>query len=132
MRKLMTTTAALTTLSLAAISGAAEAKVPCPNGRIALDRVDPASGNQFIFTSNPDGSVVRQLVLVPGSGPSWSHDGRKLAFTALAPDGRITTATADADGSDYTLLPIDDPTLNGRLLRRRMVPERRPTCVREL
>jgi Tol biopolymer transport system component len=112
MRKLVIVTAALTTLSLAAISGAAQAKVPGPNGRIAFDRVDPASGNQFIFTANPDGSVVGQLVLVPGSGPSWSHDGRKLAFTALAPDGRITTATADADGSDYTVLPIDDPTLN--------------------
>jgi Tol biopolymer transport system component len=87
------------------------------NGQIAFDRFDPASGNQFIFTANPDGSFARQLVPAPGSFPGWSHDGRKLAFPAQAPDGRLTTATANADGSDYTVLPIDDPTLNAPCAR---------------
>lgn len=95
-----------------ALAAPAAARPPGVNGQVAFDRFDPASGNQFIFTANPDGSFAQQLVPLPGSGPSWSPDGRKLAFPVLAPDGRITTATVNADGSDYTVLPIDDPTLN--------------------
>lgn len=110
--RILITAAAAVATAIALPVSPAGAMTQAVNGQVAFDRFDPASGNQFIFTANPDGSFARQLVAVPGSGPSWSHDGRKLAFPALAPDGRITTATVNADGSDYTVLPIDDPTLN--------------------
>jgi Tol biopolymer transport system component len=83
------------------------------NGQVAYDRADPTSpGDTFVYTANPDGSQAHQLVPVHAAGPSWSHDGSKLAVTVLTEDGRIGTATVNADGSGYTLLPIDDPTLN--------------------
>jgi Tol biopolymer transport system component len=82
------------------------------NGQIAFDRFDPF-GNQFSFTANPDGGFALPIPNVPpSSGPSWSHDGQKLAFTVLTADGRITTATSNPDGTDYNALPIDDPSLN--------------------
>ncbi len=95
--------------SLTAIpAGASPAGV---NGKIAYDRTDPATGDTFVYTANPDGSHVQQLVPFTCC-PSWSHDGSKLAIPALTEDGRIATATVNADGSGYTPLPINDPTLN--------------------
>ena len=111
-KRILITVAVAVATSIAFPVTSAGARPRSVNGQVAFDRFDPASGNQFIFTANPDGSFARRLVPFPGSGPSWSHDGRKLAFPVLAPDGRITTATVNADGSDYTVLPIDDPTLN--------------------
>jgi Tol biopolymer transport system component len=81
------------------------------NGQIAYDRTDPTTGDGAVYTANPDGSREQQLV--PFSCcPSWSHDGNKLAMPYLTDDGRIGTATVNADGSGYTPLPINDPTLN--------------------
>jgi hypothetical protein len=100
--------AALTTLSLAAVSGSAQAKVPGPNGQIAFDRVDPASGIQSAFIANPDGSSA--TLLVPNtSGPDFSPSGSKLAIPYTLNDGRIGCATVNADGTGYTPFPINDP-----------------------
>jgi hypothetical protein len=75
------------------------------NGQIAYDT------DSGVATANPDGSGAR--LLVPNSCcPGWSHDGSKLAAAYLTDDGRIGTATINANGSAYTQLPIDDPTLN--------------------
>jgi WD40 repeat protein len=64
-----------------------------------------------VFTANPDGNGAQ--LLVPNSCcAGWSHDGNKLAMGYQTNDGRIGTATINADGSGYTQLPIDDPTLN--------------------
>jgi len=75
------------------------------NGQIAY-------WNNFgAFTANPDGGQAQELV--PDTCcPSWSHDGTKLAVPYQTDDGRIGTATVNADGSDYTPLPINHPTLN--------------------
>ena len=40
-----------------------------------------------------------------------SPDGNRFLSAWPIPDGRIGPATFDVDGSDYSLLPIDDPTL---------------------
>lgn len=81
------------------------------NGRIAYDRTSFATGDQSVYTANPDGSHEQQLVPFTCC-PSWSHDGSKLAVPDLTNDGRIGTATVNADGSGYAQLPLNDPTLN--------------------
>src|SRR5262249_35792730 len=84
---------------------------PGANGQIAYDKPDPASsGDTFVFTANQDGHHEQQIA--PGCCPSWSPDGSQLAISASTPDGRITSAIVNADGSGYRVLPIDDPTLN--------------------
>ncbi len=42
----------------------------------------------------------------------FSRDGRRLMVIADAPDGRIATATLDADGSNYEVLPLPNGNLN--------------------
>ncbi len=113
MRRLIifVTSVGMALLGLTAVAGAAQAKVPGLNGQIAYDRTDPVTGDQAVYTANPDGSQVQQLVPLHCC-PSWSHDGSKLAGPYLTDDGRIGTATVNADGSGYTPLPINDPTLN--------------------
>jgi Tol biopolymer transport system component len=75
------------------------------NGQIAYDNPTGVS------TANPDGSSARLLVPNSCCG-DWSPDGSKLAVPYLTNDGRIGTATVNADGTGYTPFPIDDPTLN--------------------
>jgi WD40-like Beta Propeller Repeat len=108
--------AALATLLLAGIVATlpARAKAPGSNGRIAFTEFDPASqsGDTFVFTANPDGSNRKQLLQTYTCCPAWSPDGSKLAIGAAAPDGRVTTATVNADGSGYRVMTPPDPTLN--------------------
>jgi Tol biopolymer transport system component len=86
------------------------ASPPGTNGRVAYDSFDQF-GNQNVLTANPNGSQTQTLV--PNSCcPGWSHDGTKLTVPYMLDDGRIGTATINADGSGYNQLPIDDPTLN--------------------
>jgi Tol biopolymer transport system component len=106
-------TAAALVGSLLVPAAQASASPPGRNGQIAYDRGDPSSpGDTFVFTVNPDGSHASQLVPSHSCCPGWSPDGSKLAIPRLTDDGRVGTATVNADGSDYTPLPINDPTLN--------------------
>ncbi|HEY8113086.1 MAG TPA: hypothetical protein VII16_09495, partial [Actinomycetes bacterium] len=58
----------------------AGAKVAGTNGRIAFTRFDPASGDGFTYTMNPDGSNVQPLLPGFTSGlPRWSPDGSEVA-----------------------------------------------------
>lgn len=84
-----------------------------PNGQIVFDRVN--SDGESIITSNPDGSGEHTLS-VGGCCGEWSPDGRRLTMAGAAgwpaPDGRVGTAIAKPDGSDYHVLPIPVAGLN--------------------
>jgi Tol biopolymer transport system component len=62
-----------------------------------LYRLDPGSTDEQRIRS------INEWTLSP--------DGSTFMEVVLAPDGRLTTATFNADGSDYHVLPIPDPTL---------------------
>jgi hypothetical protein len=98
-------------LGVAALAAPAGASPRGTNGQIAYDRTDPATGDQAVFTANPDGSSERLIVPASCCG-DFSPDGSKLAVPYLTDDGRVGTATINADGTGYTPFPISDPTLN--------------------
>jgi len=83
----------------------AGASPPGVSGQIAYDN------DTGVFTVNPDGGSARLLVPYTCCG-DWSPDGTKLVVPSGLPDGRIGTATVNADGTGYTQFPISDPTLN--------------------
>src|SRR5512144_546214 len=96
-------------LAIATATGSAAGKVPAANGMIAFDRNE----GEAIFTVSPDGSGERQVLPWSTCCPRWSPDGRKLSIPRLSDDGRILGAIVNADGTGYTPIPQDDPTLNG-------------------
>ena len=98
--------AALALSGMVLLASPGGASPPGTNGRVAYDRT-----NLGVLTANPDGSQERTLV-VNSCCPGWSHGGRKLTVPYQLDDGRIGTATVNADGSGYEQLPINDPTLN--------------------
>ena len=51
---------------------------------------EPASGAEHIYLARADGSVVVRLI--PGSGPAWSPDGRRIAFHR---NGEVHVVNAD-------------------------------------
>jgi Tol biopolymer transport system component len=75
-----------------------------PDGkRIAL--INDLDSPRAVHTMNADGSDLRQLthVTVPESWPSWSLDGRRLAFGR---NGQVFTMNADGTGvRQLTRLP---------------------------
>jgi Tol biopolymer transport system component len=99
-------------LDLVAVMAPSQAKVPGPNGQIVFGRFDPAIGDDDIYVTNPDGTHNRLVIPGPHERPVWSPDGKRIAVTAQAPDGRATTAIVNADGSGYVLEPLPDSTLN--------------------
>jgi Tol biopolymer transport system component len=98
-----------------ALAAPAAASPRGTNGQIVYDRTtDPTTGSKEVLTANPDGSSER--LVVPANPVSccgdFSPDGSKLVVPYPTDDGRIGTATLNADGTGYTPFPIDDPTLN--------------------
>jgi len=112
MRKLIVLTALTGVAAFAAVTALPAGASPRGlNGQIAYDRTNFATGDQAVYTANPDGTHEQELV-ANTSGPGWSHDGSKLTVPYFTDDGRIGTATVNANGSGYTPLPLTDPTLN--------------------
>ena len=99
-------------LGVAALAAPAGASPRGTNGQITYDRTtDPTTGYQVVLTANPDGSSAR--VVVQGTCcADFSPDGSKLVVPYQTADGRIETATSNADGTGYTPFPVTDPTLN--------------------
>ena len=64
----------------------------------AVYRLDLGTGDELQIRENEDGVIL-------------SPDGSRFLGAWPIPDGRIGPATFDVDGSGYSLLPIDDPTL---------------------
>jgi hypothetical protein len=92
----------------------AAAKQPGVNGPIVFAKFLPgrSSGDTPLFTVNSDGSGQRRLVAASSCCAAWSPDGGKIAVSSLSPDGRVTTALVNADGSNLDVKTIPDPSLN--------------------
>jgi Tol biopolymer transport system component len=103
MRRSLTLLAALAALALPAGSAAAHGHA---DGRIVFDNDDGP-----IYTIDPDGAD-RVQIADHGDIATWAHDGRRIALADNAPDGRVTTALVNGDGSGYTSQVIPDPTLS--------------------
>ena len=70
------------------------------------------SGSQQLYVMNSDGSNERRISFGPGgyATPEWSPDGKRIAFTRRAADGR-RIGVIDADGTNEALLttgPADE------------------------
>jgi TolB protein len=96
----------------AGIVGVAGAEVPGPNGRIAYVTDSRGCDDCHIFSVLPDGTAKVRLTDLGVGGPSWSPDGTRLSVPTFADDGRVTTATMNADGTGFTVFDIPHPTLN--------------------
>jgi Tol biopolymer transport system component len=99
-------------IAQAGIVGTARAEVPGPNGRIAFVTDSRGCDDCHVFSVTPDGTGKVRLTDLGVGGSEWSPDGSKLLVPTLADDGRVTTATMNADGSDFTVFEIPHPTVN--------------------
>ena len=88
------------------------APIAVANGRIAYVTDSRRCDDCHVFTIEPDGSGRVRLTDLAIGGPEWSPDGTRLIFPAIAEDGRVTTATIEADGTGFAVFEIPDPTLN--------------------
>ena len=93
---------------VASTVGSVSATLPGPNGRITFMRSD-ADGQFQVWVANPDMSHRVQLTAGPGDAwfPSWSPNGRRIAFASHRTDPDPTddveimdVFTMRADGSD--------------------------------
>lgn len=103
---LATALAGVSALVFTCPAPAAASDRTAPNGRIVFDHDDGP-----IYTVDPDGTDLVQ-VADHGDLAAWSSDSRRISLADTTPDGRVTTALVNADGSGYTSQPIPDPTLN--------------------
>jgi Tol biopolymer transport system component len=82
-------------------------------GRIVFSRAGGVYGKETIFAANADGSHQRQLnKLGDGCCPRISRDGKRVLFSGLAPDGRITTTIMNFNGTHSRVIPLPGKTLN--------------------
>jgi Tol biopolymer transport system component len=77
---------------------------------IVFSRFLPGADHGYLFRIDP-GSTEEQRIRSVNDGAILAPDGGSFMDVALAPDGRLTTATYAIDGSNYHVLPIPDPTL---------------------
>jgi hypothetical protein len=82
---------------------------PSEERSIVFNRSAPGD-DLAVFTINLDGTG-EQRIRSAGDGAVLSPDGTRLMDPRPADDGRLTTSVFEVDGSDFEVLPIDDPTL---------------------
>ena len=82
-------------------------------GTIVFARADVKDGPTTLYTIHPGGSGLHAAEAGFMCCDQWSFDGTHIQFAANAPDGkRMTTAVIDAYGSNRTLVPLPDASLN--------------------
>lgn len=116
LRRLVAVLAALSVALTILPAAAGQAAGPKANGRLACeggrgpDPSDPSTFNPEVYTINPDGTDEQILTDFPGrdGDPSWSPDGRKIAFESFR-DGGSEAYVMDADGSNVERLTFNGP-----------------------
>jgi Tol biopolymer transport system component len=88
----------------------AAAKPGGSNGRIVFARFDPALGDDFIYTANPDGSQEHQLLPTGAEGPRWSPDGSRVVVDPHDVDN-VSARIVNPDDGSYRDLPNPNPDL---------------------
>jgi len=78
------------------------------HGVIVFNRL--ASEGIAVYSLDLD-SMTEERIRRVDDFVTLSPDGNRFLSAWPIPDGRIGPATFDIDGSGYSLLPIDDPTL---------------------
>ena len=82
-------------------------------GRIVFTRAGGSFGDDTVFTANADGTDEHQLSdLGEGCCPWATRDDERVLYSTLAPDGRVTTATVNFDGSNRFVIALPDDALN--------------------
>jgi len=93
----------------------AAAKQPASNGRIVFARFDPALGDDFIYTANPDGSHEQQLLATGAEGPRWSPDGTRIVVGPHDVTGEplegVSARIVNPDDGSYRDVPNPNPDL---------------------
>jgi hypothetical protein len=95
----------------AAPSSPSPAALPDDSGRIVFGRFEPSVEDFVSYTIDPNGNGEAELLPGPHQLSRWSPDGTLITINAVS-GSRVFAATIRPDGSGYTELPIDDPTLN--------------------
>jgi uncharacterized repeat protein (TIGR01451 family) len=113
-------------LAATLLAPAAAHAFPGANGKI-LYTDSTSGGSHRVFSMNPDGTGQAQIGTIVGDNPSWSADGRKIAFEGffsgqagifvVNADGsaptRVTTGSFPAWSPDGTRLAFADRDANG-------------------
>jgi Tol biopolymer transport system component len=95
--------------AIAAIVAVAAAANPRgSNGRIVFARFDPALGDDFIYTANPDGSHEQQLLSTGAEGPRWSPDGTRIVVGPHDADN-VSARIVNPDDGSYRDVANPDP-----------------------
>jgi Tol biopolymer transport system component len=92
-------------VGIASVGSSAGATPTDTNGKIAFTRYDVIADRGATFTIDPDGTHEHQV----GAGedvicPAWSPDGSKILVCDFLAGEGSRPATANPDGSDFTLL----------------------------
>ena len=75
------------------------------NGKISFNRIDLSLDTSSAFTINPDGSQEAKVQSEGDVGcREWSPDSSKLLCGIFLPTGWPRPATANPDGSGFTVL----------------------------
>ncbi len=108
----LVTVVAMMLLGLVAPTGPALAEVPGPNGAILFGRHIPGLDDAVLYTVNPDGSHLHQVIPGPPrvtDCPHWSPDG---SLIVSCPDSFDDVAfLIDPDTGAIHNIPASDPTL---------------------
>ena len=102
--------------AIAAIVAVAAAANPRgSNGRVAFARFDPARGDDFVYTANPDGSQEQQLLSTGAEGPRWSPDGSRIVVGPHDADGNgridVSARIVNPENGSYRDVPNPNPEL---------------------